>query len=221
LPEIILNYYNFQTRKWNQVSLNEKTLSISPNPDLQVLKSLQDSLNLASGYIPEEMAQSEKLIFGRPVKSFIQLLGLFVLAAAVIYGLLIKLIRMLKARKKDYLQSEKYFFNNIIAAGKRGNYMLADESIYQWLYRIKVNEKRIITLSDLSFYLHANELESRALLFHKGLYGRNLPEQANTKTKQAFDELSIQLKSARRRILANKRNSDKTEINQFHQNQLL
>jgi hypothetical protein len=24
LPEIILNYYNFQTRKWNQVSLNEK-----------------------------------------------------------------------------------------------------------------------------------------------------------------------------------------------------
>ena len=127
IPEEVIIWWNPITRKVYQRIIPDRTLNIGPNPDLDLLVSLKDSLDaLNAPNLPLE----EKAPFPWKRYSLIGLLAL--LAGYILIRLLMGLIRSIYKLRKNYLQSEAHDFKQILHAVQNENTNDIIRLIYIW-----------------------------------------------------------------------------------------
>ncbi|MEL4308200.1 BatD family protein [Joostella sp. CR20] len=144
IPEKVFTWYNPYQRKLYKKTLKAVTIEVAPNPDLGMLDSVRDSLQLQEVQVAEE-ASAEKpfTILGLSVKEFIIAAVVLILCLLILIFLLRKIISYVIQRRKDYLKSELYYFNKakrVIGSSDKAKVMNA---LYRWIDEIEVEEPSI------------------------------------------------------------------------------
>jgi len=197
IPEIQLNYYNLKSRKWVMKTIPAKEITVADNPDLYVLKTLQDSLAMGERTFPEGEKRSTH-IFGLSIKRFVSLVAIFCVSIAVIIFLLRKVFAWYKAYRASYLKSERYEFKQLIRAVHNQNSQQINDQLYQWLRKLDVKHP-IISISVLVNIIENYELAETVNAFHKHEFGNFSKNEIELSGKNLMASLENQLKSARRK----------------------
>jgi len=196
IPETQLNYYNLRSRKWVLKTIPAKEITVADNPDLYMLKTLQDSLAVGE----EALLAGEKRpihIFGLSIKKFLSLTGIFFVSLAVLIFLLGKVLAWYKADRASYLASEHYQFKQLIRAIHTKNSSQINEQLYQWLRKLDVKHP-IISIDMLVNIIENEELADTVNKFHMHSFGNHPSEENRLYDKGILVLLEKQLKSARR-----------------------
>ena len=154
LPEITVTWWNPNQNKLLKRTLKEKTLEVLPNPDLGMLETVRDSLQIAQQDFKEGDAEHiEKKIFGLSIRDFLIYLGLVLIILYAFY----KLIRWLliskgvidrwRKKKAAYLQSEKYYFKLFLAEVSNNNKIAGINALYNWIDRLHLAEPTLENLA--------------------------------------------------------------------------
>lgn len=150
LPAIEVTWWNSRQNKLFKRTLKERTIEVLPNPDLGMLETVKDSLQLSKQSLNDESnTETETEVFGMSLKDFLTyiLIGLAALFAVIkfFHWLLIKkgLIEYWKKRKQAYLLSEKYFFKLFLKEANKNNPTLGLNALYQWIDRLDLEEPTI------------------------------------------------------------------------------
>jgi hypothetical protein len=197
IPEIQLNYYNLKSRKWVLKSFPAKDITAADNPDLYMLKTLQDSLAMGENTFLEGEKRSTH-IFGLSIERFLSLVAIYCVSIAVIIFLLRKVLAWYKAYRTSYLESERYQFNQLIRAIRNQNPKQINDQLYQWLRKLDVKHP-IISIYALVNVIENNELAETVNAFHKHEFGNFSKNENEISDKNLMASLENHLKSARRR----------------------
>lgn len=150
LPKITVTWWNPRQNKLFKRTLKSQTIEVLPNPDLGMLETIRDSLQIAKQDLKEEgIEEAETKILGLSIRDFLRyLLITFVLLYAFyrfLKWLLITkgLLEHWKKQKKDYLQSEKYFFKLFLVQANKKDAKAGLNSLYNWIDRLNLEEPTI------------------------------------------------------------------------------
>ncbi len=113
IPGIEVDWFNPLTSRLTSSKIAPKTIQVLPNPNLGILESIRDSLNVAPTELEKDIVASDKPNYRR-----IGLLAaLFVIVLFLIwngYKLLIVAIERLKERQKIYRTSSEWHYKQIL-----------------------------------------------------------------------------------------------------------
>jgi len=147
LPEITVTWWNPNQNKLLKRTLKEKTITVLPNPDLGMLESVKDSLQLDRQHINEETADDETMkIFGLSVKDFATYIFVLLLAIYIVYRslkwLLISkgLLNKWKQKRLLALESEHHFFKLFLNQVSKKNKKESINALYLWIDRLDLKE---------------------------------------------------------------------------------
>lgn len=147
LPEIEVSWWNPNQKKLFKRTLASKTFEVLPNPDLGMLESARDSLEVSLNSEQEASpSDEEKLIFGLTYTEFARyLLGGFLLIY-VFYRLLRwvfvtkGLLKKIRDRRVAYLSSEPYFYKRFQASLKEQEIQITINALYRWIDQLNLEE---------------------------------------------------------------------------------
>ena len=141
VPEKVLTWYNPRAKKLFKRTLKGFTIKVLPNPNLGMLESVRDSLQISSPLESEGIEKGEpKTIFGLSIKQFLVLLSSLILISCFLFKIGVKISRVLKIRKQAYLKSEKYYFDQFIKSLKKGDSSVQINSFYKWISMLNLEE---------------------------------------------------------------------------------
>ena len=150
LPEMELSWYNPRTKKLYKRTLKETKLRVLPNPDLGMLETMKDSLQVAVVDTGEKEAEEEAsmTILGLTLKEF--LIGLFLLLIIIYLGskLIPRAAKYLKRRKEAYRKSEAFYFKNFTSSLDSPDQNKTINSLYQWIDQVKLNPPTVENFVD-------------------------------------------------------------------------
>ncbi|HEY9258918.1 BatD family protein [Chitinophaga sp.] len=189
LPAEALSWWNPYAARMYTRSIPAVKLSVAPNPGLGMLTTLKDSL--AKAAVPTSGAKKGPLLIAGMI--WYKALA-FGVAGLLLLWLLIKaalsLSKKISKARKDYLQSETYWFRRLMkASADNGN---VSTQVYQWWDRWPTAPKYpavAATLKEQQEDLAATEWAS----YEAGVYGQGSIPQSEV------DKLKQQLKQYRRR----------------------
>lgn len=146
IPAMEISWWNPVQNRAYKRTLEEIKINVQPNPNLEMLESIKDSLNIAKQISGTEESEKESLsILGLSLKQFIAVsIGSIVLIIILIWSL-VKLVQFLKKRKEAYRSSEKFFFRQIFKVNPNESVL---NKIYYWLDHIKIPEPTIQYFND-------------------------------------------------------------------------
>lgn len=131
IPEEQISWYNPRTKRIYKRSLKAHTITIAPNPDLAMMQSLKDSLQALNP--PLAVKAEKKELPWKKTLAFIlaSLFSIYVLRH------LIRLIKRIIKQRQHYLQSEAFYFKQLLSAiNKRENKAIINH-LYQWYDRAR------------------------------------------------------------------------------------
>ena len=147
LPEIQLTWWNPRQNKLFKRTLKEKTIHVMPNPDLGMLESVKDSLNVSNQAMTEATSdQDEFKVLGLSLKDFLSylalILGGFFLLYRFLKWLLIEkgLLEQFKKKRKESLESEQHYFKIFLKNVRNRNKKEAINSLYLWIDHLHLKE---------------------------------------------------------------------------------
>ncbi|MFD1293746.1 BatD family protein [Lutibacter holmesii] len=144
IPEMVLSWWNPYAKKVYKRTLKARTIEVLPNPDLGMLTTMKDSLNVSvkidSNGIEEEESAT---IFGLSKKQFALLLVGFIILLYVLFRIVKSIYKKLKLRKEVYKVSEAYFFKLFINALKKEDSVEILNALYQWIDKLQLKEPTI------------------------------------------------------------------------------
>ncbi|MBN3581488.1 BatD family protein [Algoriphagus aestuarii] len=142
LPEMVFTWYNPYRNQLYKRTLKEVKIEVIPNPDLGVLASVRDSLNLQLEEQVTQEAEEEQpwRIFGMSPEKFAAVLVLAVLILIVLYRLLRKGILHWKQKRQAYLVSEEFYFHEFKKASKSNSNKTIAQKLYRWLDALELEE---------------------------------------------------------------------------------
>ncbi|MFV0565975.1 MAG: hypothetical protein ACK5NB_09100 [Flavobacteriaceae bacterium] len=134
IPERVYTWYNPHQKKLYKRTLDALEIKVLPNPDLGMLATVRDSLQLQQADVKAASGEKKpRTILGLSVRDF-------VLAVLVLVTLLVLLIKILKkmwqnAKEKRlaYENSETYFFSQLKKAIRKGNTKQTTNALYRWI----------------------------------------------------------------------------------------
>lgn len=131
IPSMKVQWWNPNAGKMNARNLPQHTLHVRPNPNLGMVATIRDSLNVAQQAVPVATAKKEPLmILGMHWYWF----AAYVLAALIILNILsrlmIKLIRSLRKKYLHYRSSEAYWFRRLMRSP--ASLPVFWQRLYQW-----------------------------------------------------------------------------------------
>jgi len=86
LPEITINWWNPRQNKLFKRTLKSRTVEVLPNPNLGMLETVRDSLQVAQQDLKEEDSEDiEKKIFGLSIKDFLSYLLIALITLYALY----------------------------------------------------------------------------------------------------------------------------------------
>ncbi len=148
IPEETVLWWNPITKKVYQRTLPEQKLNIAANPDMTMMESLKDSLlAMNPGVVSEEDSETFpwlRLIFIIPV-ILILYFGYYLIRGLLLY---------IKARKKEYRQSEAWYFKQAEHALVNNNDVFIN-ALYKWFDKTRLPTQN----ASISSYLKDDELK--------------------------------------------------------------
>lgn len=144
IPEYVVSWWNPQIKKLQKHTLKETVINVLPNPDLGMLASIRDSLQVISTNAMESADDHKPFSFlGMNWK---ELAGA-VLALLILIYFFIKFIPKLKlamaVRKEKYKNSELYYFRKFEKASLQNNSRLSLQALYRWIDQLNLPEPTI------------------------------------------------------------------------------
>jgi hypothetical protein len=153
IPEMEFVWWHPYQKKFLKRTLKGRTIDVLPNPDLELLNSVRDSLNLRlQNNISEETSEIPTLIFGLTPRQFV----LLVLVIGLLGFLLLKTVfwsrRHIKAKISQYKTSEAYAFQKFLGTvrGKQSNQIMPN--LYSWISRIQAREPTLNAFAECADY---------------------------------------------------------------------
>jgi len=144
LPAMVFTWFNPSHEKLYKRTLKAVIIQVAANPDLGVLTSIRDSLQLVQeAELAEKSSEKERTILGMSPKQ-IAILGLILLVSLILlYVITRKLIQHYHQKHEAYLKSEKYFWDRFIATYRKGNKQKTLKLLYRWLDELKLAEPTV------------------------------------------------------------------------------
>ena len=165
IPEITVMWWNPGSGTMQKRTLKKVTISVAPNPDLGMLKSIRDSLSLVKATLEEEELQAEKTsILGL---SPWQLVGLVLILLLVIWlsaRIYTPLKKAFLKQREQYKNSEKYYFRKYLKAAKQKNGSLAQQALYRWIDQLHLQEPSLAYFQE--HYGNSDLLDSPENIFN-------------------------------------------------------
>ncbi len=143
IPEIVITWYNPVQKKPFKRTLKSITINVQPNPDLGILTSIKDSLNLMQEAEIEQAEKSPFHILGMSPKKFGALLIVAILLIYIIILLVRKIYKILKNKHQLYLKSEAFYFNRFIKTARKNDKTATLNSMYRWIDEIQLKEPNV------------------------------------------------------------------------------
>ena len=144
IPEYVVSWWNPQLKIMQKHTLKEIVINVLPNPDLGMLESIRDSLQVISAETLESAENEKPFTFlGLNWKEFtIAILVLVILIYLLVKGVL-KIRRIISIRKENYRNSELFYFRKFEKALKHKNKKMAHLYLYRWLDQLNLREPTI------------------------------------------------------------------------------
>lgn len=139
IPEMVIRWYNAKQKRMYKRTLKAVELEIRPNPDLGLLESIKDSMQVAQKQVDEAEVQPFS-VFGLSLRNAIAMLILVIVFVVLIVRFMPKYVGYLKLKKQKYRQSEPYFFKQFIAAVQHKESKNITNSLYRWLDQLHIRE---------------------------------------------------------------------------------
>lgn len=163
IPEEEVLWWNPYTQKANKRIIPEHKITIAPNPDLALLRSLKDSLDAIN--TPVEVSSTES---SYPWKRAI-ILSLFILVTLWgIYRITKRIYSRVVKKHDAYLQSEQYYFKQVTKATNSKNTKLYIRELYNWFDHIKTSK------TTLSSYLNDSDRELLESIMKNSMEGTDI-----------------------------------------------
>ena len=133
IPQIEYSWYSLRTRSSNSEVLESRKITIAPNPDMDFILSMQDSLNALMAAQEPGLPVAESFSFMG--LNWWQLMVVVVLVAVLIFWLskiVKKLLHYSKRRKELELQSEAHYFSLFREAVRNGTELEVWRQLMLW-----------------------------------------------------------------------------------------
>lgn len=138
-PEMVMRWYNPTQKKMYKRTLKAVSVNVMPNPNLGMLASIRDSLQVMSKKEAVENEDQSFTIFGFSIYSLVGLLFALVLALWGTLKIVPLFVNKLRAKKLSYLQSEPYYFKQFAKAIRTKNHKKAINAMYCWVDRLHLS----------------------------------------------------------------------------------
>ncbi|TNJ42515.1 BatD family protein [Tamlana fucoidanivorans] len=175
IPGTTYTYWNPGSQVFYTKTLDAVPITVAPNPDLEMLASIKKSLQKT---VEAEVEQEEKpfTILGLSAKNFSIYVLTGLLFLFVVYKLTKRLLRWIKLKRLQYLNSEKYAFKQALSALKQhdsGQFLIKSRI---W---IKTLDSRYETLSSFAQKFNFENLNDALLKYNQDAFQKKT--SANTK----------------------------------------
>ncbi len=158
LPEMEFTWWNPYQKKYLKRTVKGRTLSVQPNPDLGILKTIKDSLAIKQVLIKAEETEKEaKTYFGFNWKEFLALVLVLCIALYFLVRYLFKVWKILTHKRAAYIASEPYAFRKFLSDSNTGDSGKTISALYHWIGHLNLKEP---TLRELAFATNSTALLS-------------------------------------------------------------
>ncbi len=141
IPEVVFTWYNPVQKKAFKRTLNSITINVQANPNLGILTSIRDSLNIMRE--ESQSASGEKvpfLFFGLPPEQFAAILIALFILLYLLFHIGKQVYKYAKEKHKKYLKSEAFYFNQFIKTASSNNYRVTLNALYRWIDELHLQE---------------------------------------------------------------------------------
>jgi hypothetical protein len=213
IPEQTFMWWNPGSKKLFTRTLADRKIVIEDNPDLTILRSIQDSLDAIVKAEQKDIAEDKPFtLFGLLLWQFMIVFALALVLILQIRKLIIYIISKLKAGKAAYLESEKFYFKQLKIACDHNNLMLIRSRMFEWIIKIN-NENKMHSVYDFISDYGNTELMDLFNALEKQLFSKD-----KSQVKFSTNEFSKELSSARNKYLTKKENSADVNKSAFQLN---
>ena len=196
IPEQTFSWWNPLSRKTFSKTLPERKIVIEDNPDLAILKSLQDSLDAVNTAGQEETPEEKPFtLFGLRIWQLLIVLGLFLVFIIQVRRLFSYLKKKQQAQKAIYLSSEKYYFEQLKASCRQKDLMIIRNQFFTWVKKL-TEDTNIRSLNDFILKYGTPEMMELHNMLKKRLFGKG-----DSGAEFSPDKFTEELNRARNRIL--------------------
>lgn len=132
------SWWNPITKKISTRKLAEKKIIIKENPDLAILKSIQDSLDALN--IATQEGNGEKrpfTIFGLLLWQFLIILAVASIIIKQMHKLILYAVKKIRERKEAYTNSEKFYFTQFAEACKQNDLKIIWTHLSKWVVHMQ------------------------------------------------------------------------------------
>ena len=144
IPEKVLTWWNPRAQKLFKRTLKGYTIVVKPNPDLGILESIRDSLQVSVPLKPTGIEkESATTILGLSLKQFLMLLAGLILVVYFLIRFLIKVYKNQKLKQEVYKTSEAYFFKEFLKSIGKEDSKQSLNALYAWIDRLQLQEPTI------------------------------------------------------------------------------
>ena len=171
IPEIIVLWWNPQSGTMQKRTLKKVAISVAPNPDLGMLKSIRDSLSLVKATLEEEQLPAEKTsILGLSPRLFVAAVLILLLAIYLFARIYSPLKRAFLKQREEYKNSEKYYFRKYLKAARTKDSSLAQQALYRWIDQLHLQEPSLAYFQE--HYGNPDLLDSPENIFNVAEWSR-------------------------------------------------
>jgi len=193
VPEKVLTWYNPRSKKLFKRTLDGFTIKVLPNPNLGMLESVRDSLQITAPVKGEGMEDNApKTILGLTVRQFIVALCCLILIGYLLFKIGRKVLSILKHKKIAYLNSEQYYFDQFTKSIKKGDSKKIINTMYTWISMLNLKTP---TVQYFVFQFGTKELLQEIVQF-----------ESDQTTNSQIQVNAKEWSSARKNYLKQKRN---------------
>jgi hypothetical protein len=144
IPEVVISWWNPAQKKLFKRTLKGITINVLPNPDLGMLTTVRDSLQVEADRVAGSEADDQAFsLFGLSLKQLVMLLVLVVIGVLVVIKAVIRIKNRAYVWYSAYRRSEAYYFKQFISQASKKDISKAQLSLYRWLDQLQLAEPTI------------------------------------------------------------------------------
>jgi len=141
LPEMVFTWYNPVQQKLYKRTLKAIVIQVQPNPDLGMLASIRDSLQVEQALAMQDAEKDKPFtILGFSLEQF----GGMVLAIVIILYVLVflgkRLVKRIRENRKRYRHSEAFYFDRFVHLARAKKPGEALNALYRWIDELHLAE---------------------------------------------------------------------------------
>lgn len=143
IPEMTFLWWNPVRKKVFKRTLKEVVIDVAPNPDLGILETIKDSLNIVTQRSQEAEEKEGFLLWGTPLDEWLKRVLVAVLMWVLVVRVLVPISNNIRSKYRRYRNSERYYFNQIIWVKLGGFSSKLEHNQYRWLDELELEESTI------------------------------------------------------------------------------